>query len=207
MEEQKLYFYECVMQCDLLYWAPNHMSPPERMFGFGDENLIQHPMRFYQRSADGLVPPDVLCVETPIAWFFTEAREKMVSRPLFNEDGSQRKGEREMKPKMTKVKFKLLAPEEVTEEVKKRAKLIKMRPQDTAEGLEKFEAEKKAEEIVKAVARAEEDAKTKKAATAQEKAVAKIVKEKEAAKAAAEAADIKAKAQEAAAAKTVVAVK
>ena len=207
MEEQKLYFYECVMQCDLLYWAPNHMSPPERMFGFGDENLIQHPMRFYQRSADGLVPPDVLCVETPIAWFFLEVREKMVSRPVFNEDGSQRKGERVLKPKLTKIKFRLLPPEEITEEVKGRAKLIRLRPQDTAEGLEKFEAEKKAEEIVREVEKAQEEAETEKALKAQKAVVAKIVKEKEAAKAAAEAADIKAKAQEAAAAKVVVEAK
>ena len=132
------YFYRCLMDADLIYLHPRNneadrmqLSLQERMqMGFNQE-LTPHPIRL--KAADALKgrPPDVLKVEKPIAWFFTEEREKMVSRPKIDPRGFPMTRAREMRPKMTKIKFELI--ENPTEAEMARAIPLKLRDIDYAD--------------------------------------------------------------------------
>ena len=139
-KERKEYYYECVMQVDMTYLSPRNreaekmnLSITERMKMGYEEKMYPHPFRF--KAADGLKnrPGDILVTEKPIAWYFTEAREKMVSRPKIDPRGFPMTRVREDKPKMTKIKFRLLEENEVSESVKARAIPLKLRDIDYAD--------------------------------------------------------------------------
>jgi len=134
-EKQGLYYYRCVMQCDLTYLSPRNrdaekmnLTIQERMKMGYENKEYPHPMRFkpYDPLKNRLA--DILVVDRPLAWYFTESREKQVSRPKMDPRGFPMSRQREMKPKFTKVKFELI--ENPTESELARAIPLKLRETD-----------------------------------------------------------------------------
>jgi hypothetical protein len=141
-KEETEFFYRCVMRVDMIYLSPRNrdaekmnLSITERMkMGF-NEQLYPHPFRF--KPADPMIdrPADVLQTERPIASHFTEAKEKMVSRPQMDPRGFPMSRAREMRSKMTKIKFELI--ENPSESERKRAIPLRLRDIDYADAEEK----------------------------------------------------------------------
>jgi len=63
------------------------------------------------------IPPDYIVTDKPLGRTYTEEVTKMVSRPK-DQMGTK---ERVMRPKTSKIKFVLLDPEDVTQEIKRSA--------------------------------------------------------------------------------------
>jgi len=132
------YYYRCLMQADMIYLSPRNreaekmnLTIQERMkMGYANKEY-PHPFRF--KPADALKgrPADILETEKQIAWYFIEEREKMVSRPKMDPRGFPMTKVREMRPKMTKIKFELI--ENPTESEIARAIPLKLRDIDYAD--------------------------------------------------------------------------
>lgn len=135
-KEPEEYLYRCLMQCDIIFLHPRNneaekmpdLSMAERMSMGYEGKLFPHPMRF--KPADSLKnrAADVLKTSRPIAWYFLEEREKMVSRPKIDPRGFPMSRQREMRPTYTKIKFELI--ENPTESERIRAIPLKLRDID-----------------------------------------------------------------------------
>lgn len=126
MAKAKRFWYECVLQCDLGFLAPDQrrerwtqrgkveVQPPRTL-----HSVRLYPSKGYDKNGN-YIPGDVAVFDQPLARRYTEEIEISVSRPLI--DAEHPGGHtRYMRPKVTKVKFVLLDPEDVTESVKRRA--------------------------------------------------------------------------------------
>ncbi len=137
-----MFYYECVMTVDVAYMAPVHRQDQKFDVPLGGEiPLMQHNLRFKPADVFKERPADIMCTEKKIHRSFVEEYEKQVSRPK-EKGGYPAFKEREMRPKMTKIKFRLMDPSEVTESIKKRAITVVLRECDLA-GSEKKETNKK----------------------------------------------------------------
>ena len=136
MGKKRLYFYECVMTVDVAYMAPQHRQDMKQVgqFGFDSDKdqLVQHNIRL--KPADPLKRrgADILCSEKPIAKHFLEVYEKQVSRHIVK-DGMPVPGRREMRSKITKVKFRLMEQSEIAQVPADRIKYIRLRSCDLEE--------------------------------------------------------------------------
>lgn len=117
------FFYECVMMCDVGYmnycnrreFQKPGRRPPDQLYYF----------RF--KPAAYNKPAMVMMTPKRIATHFTDKIEKHVTRKILK-DGST-----EERKTYTKVKFRLMAPSEVNETVRRRAIQLDLRPFDYCE--------------------------------------------------------------------------
>ena len=125
MAKEKRYWYECIYETDLGYWAPDQRR--ERWVQKG-RSLIQpmrvlHSVRLYPsrgvNSRGEPLPPDYACFLQPLAKQYTEEVTKRVSRPNYTVTG--RRAGRVMRPKTSKVKFRQLDSDELTDYVRRNA--------------------------------------------------------------------------------------
>ena len=149
-QEKGPLYYRCVMRADMIYLSPRNrdaekmnLTITERMKMGYEEKMYPHPFRLYPADALKEKPADILQVDKPIAWYYTEAREKMVSRPKMDPRGFPMTRVREDKPKWTKIKFELI--ENPTESEIARAIPLKLRDIDYADAHEKEPARAKEE--------------------------------------------------------------
>ncbi len=130
MAKENITYYACVLQADLIY--KSRVTRQDEMVNIFEPAEKMRYKRFYaadpykNRSADILGLRD----GRELQWYYTEVREKMVSRPQINRDGTPMSHKREMRPKMTKIKFVKLEPDEVTESMRARALILPIREMD-----------------------------------------------------------------------------
>ena len=120
MSKRKRYYYECVHEVELHFMGPDHRR--ERWTGLTPPT-VRHPIRFNPHEPLSNRPADVLMSDRPLAKHLLEPIKKKVRRK------NLRTGEYEMKETETRVKFELLDPEDVTDDVRRRAKELQM-PED-----------------------------------------------------------------------------
>jgi len=114
MAKPKRYYYECVLQCDLPYVAPD-----QRRERWPKNNIA--PMCIHSKRlvpSDGYTTPDFIVTDKPVARQYTEEVVKAVSRPDFEHPGARR---RIMREKVSKIKLRLLDSDEVGETVRRTA--------------------------------------------------------------------------------------
>ena len=117
MSKKRKLYYECVHQVDMNYLAPDHRK--ERWDGL-QAPIIEHGIRFHPEDPLAEKPPDILVTERPLARHLTTEITRNVRRK------NLRTGEYEMKPATTKVKFELLDPEDITDDVRRRARELNL---------------------------------------------------------------------------------
>ena len=126
MAKTRRFYYECVLETDLGFWAPDQRKEHWVQKG---KNVIQ-PMKalHYIRVApsNGMnirgepFPPDYIVTDRPLGRQYTEEIEKRVSRPSFDSSTGRRNG-RYWRKKVSKIKFRLLDADEIDPEVRRKA--------------------------------------------------------------------------------------
>lgn len=123
MAKTKRFYYECVYPTDLGYYALDQRR--ERWVRQGRSDIAKptmHCVRCY--PSKGLnargeqIPADYIVTDQTLGKQYTEEIAKQVSRPDFEHPGQRF---RKMREKVSKVKFVLLDPEDVTTYVRSHA--------------------------------------------------------------------------------------
>jgi len=147
MAREKINYNECVLQSDLNYVS--RITRPDEMDNIYEPGIKIRSQRFYSADPYGNKPADILGLKNnrELQWYYLEVREKMVSRPQIDRDGTPMVGKREMRPKFTKIKFVKLEPDEITDSIRSRAKIlpiceINLVPIETKEGTDTTQPEK-----------------------------------------------------------------
>ena len=123
--KDKRFYYECVMQCQIGYMALDHRR--ERWVN-GQAQLCLHERTFTPDNPfDKRKPAMILALDKPIAPRYTEEIPTMVRRK------NLRTNEWEEKETHSKIKFRLLDPDEVTSDIRERAIYMQLRDCDYAE--------------------------------------------------------------------------
>lgn len=127
MAKQKRYFYECVMTCDLPFMGPDQRRERWKQNGRIQEQpqkvlhvLRVHPSPGFTARGDRR-PADYIVTDRPIGRSYTEEVVKNVSRSLHDGTDAKQALKRGARPKVSKIKFKLLDPEDVTDYVRMNA--------------------------------------------------------------------------------------
>jgi hypothetical protein len=115
------FYYECLRRTDLGYWGPQRRRERE---GKGMPTKVQHiavvlPSRGMNTRGEEL-PPDYIVTDKPLGKQYIEQMTKKVSRPSFDSESGRRNG-RYYRRKLITPKFRLLDPDEVDWDIKKRA--------------------------------------------------------------------------------------
>jgi hypothetical protein len=126
MAKHKLYYYECVLECDVGYIAPDHRKErwPE---GTMQPPMIVHSWRF-KAAKNPQGTGDVLIVDRPLASMYTDEVSKTVKRK------NMRTGEYSDVPTHSKIKFRLLETEEIGDMVRKKGRHLVLQERDYAVG-------------------------------------------------------------------------
>jgi len=127
MAKEKRFWYECILQCDLGYYAPDGRR--ERWVKKGRAMIQPTTMHIVRLLPEhGLngrgepFPADYIVTDKPLGRSYVEAGvTKAVSRPAtaFGNIGGLKP--RVMREKVNKVKFRLLDTDEITSEVRRQA--------------------------------------------------------------------------------------
>jgi len=114
---------DCGYFCELGYWGPDQRKERWKKQG---KMLVQpakvlHSLRVHGLDPDGSEDhTDYIVTDRPIGKPYTEEVKKQVSRPYHDPETGRRHG-RKYRNKMSKIKFRLLEPDEVDSDIKKRA--------------------------------------------------------------------------------------
>jgi len=111
--QKKKYYYECVYPVELNYLAPDHRK--ERWEGLRAP-IVLHPIRFYPEDTLADKAADYLLTTRLLAKHLTMAVTRMVRRK------NLRTGEYTQEPTESRVKFRLVESEDMTEGIKKKAR-------------------------------------------------------------------------------------
>ena len=127
---EKINFYECVMQCDISYIGREHRR--ENLVNIYEAQHKDHVKRLYPADPYKRRPADILGLRNgrELERSFVESFEKEVSRPQIDERGVPKTYKRELKPKLTKIKFVKLDPDEITDSIRARVIILPMREMD-----------------------------------------------------------------------------
>jgi hypothetical protein len=119
MAKSKSYYYECVYQVDVAFMAPDHRKErwPE---GSMQPPMLRHSLRFNPAKYEGGMG-DILVVSRPLARHFTEPIKKTVKRRNLRNLAMTEYKEIETE---SKVKFRLLDPDEIGDIARKRARRL-----------------------------------------------------------------------------------
>ena len=122
MAKTKSYYYECVYQVDVAFMAPDHRKErwPEKTM---QPPIIRHSLRFNPAKYEG-GRGDILVVPRPLATHFTEPIHKTVKRK------NLRTNEYKDVPTETRIKFRLLEPDEIGDAVRKQARRLDLIEED-----------------------------------------------------------------------------
>lgn len=127
----KKYYWECVYPVELNYLAPDHRK--ERWEGLRAP-MVLHPIRFYPEDALSGKAPDYLVTTKLLAKHLTVPVERMVRRK------NLRTGEYTMEKTESRVKFRLVEREDITESIKKNARDLDLPDTAYLQEKEKVEA-------------------------------------------------------------------
>jgi hypothetical protein len=125
--KDKRYYYECVMQCQMGYLAPDHRK--ERWVNGQPLQVLSEITFLPDDIYDKRKPAMILAVDLPLAERYTEEIPKVVRRK------NLRSGEWEEKETHSKIKFRLMDPDEITADMRARAVFMQLREFDYTEAV------------------------------------------------------------------------
>ena len=123
MAKEKRFWYECVLQCDIGWYGPDQRR--ERWPRRGRSEIqpdTMHSVRLtpeHGRNGRGEpFPADYIVTDKPVGRSYTEVVTKGVSRPetAYGNIGGAR--QRVMRVKESKIKLRLMDPDELTREIR-----------------------------------------------------------------------------------------
>jgi hypothetical protein len=118
------FYYECVMRCQMGFMALDHRK--ERFIN-GQPQMVLHETTFYPEDPyDKRKPAMILALDFPLAERYVEEVPKMVRRK------NLRTNEWEEKETHSKIKFRLMDKDEITNETRAAAVYMQLRDMDYA---------------------------------------------------------------------------